>query len=242
MIFRRILIDTGEPGIDEYIVKLREALGDAEIEAIIATHWHHDHIGGIDNVYKLIGKKVPIYKFKREDSTDDRTDFKFVEHGFEVSTEGATLRLLHTPGHTTDHMAVLLKEENVLFSGDCILGEGSAVFEDLHSYMNSLHKFLDIKPATIFPGHGPVVANPETKIKEYIHHRLEREKQIIAALSESDTMTSMDIVNVVYKETPLNLKLAAVGNVRHHLSKLMKDGRVKQVSTDNYLLVNMSHQ
>uniref|UniRef100_A0A131XZX5 Beta-lactamase-like protein 2 homolog n=1 Tax=Ixodes ricinus TaxID=34613 RepID=A0A131XZX5_IXORI len=230
---RRILLDTGNPNVSEYIETLKSVLRDQDVslQQILVSHWHLDHVGGVDDILTNIepGCKVNKLSFK-----NDKSDFVPLRDGEWVRTEGASLKVIATPGHTQDHLVLYLDEEKAVFSGDCMLGEGTAVFEDLHSYMGSLEKILSLKPSVIYPGHGPVISDPEPRIREYIRHRLLRERQILdtlAALSP-ESLTPMQLVEKIYVDTPVHLHRAAGVNVQHHLDKLLKDGKVTARQSD----------
>jgi endoribonuclease LACTB2 len=176
----------------------------------------------------------------------------------EVGEENSKLKLkvLHTPGHTSDHIALLVtaspsdpSEVGTIFTGDAVLGHGTAVFEDLATYLQSLEKMKkaiqDLKDdrggnaaAKAFPGHGAVIDDAVTKIQEYISHRAMREREILGVLASGSTgqehkwWTSMQIVKVVYKDVPESLHLAAEGGVVQVLRKLEGEGRVERRELD----------
>ncbi|KAG8974895.1 hypothetical protein FRB90_009684 [Tulasnella sp. 427] len=155
---------------------------------------------------------------------------------------GTSLQVIHTPGHTSDSVSLWLEEEHVLFTGDSVLGHGTAVFEDLSTYLDSLHQLQDLlsskdkeRTIQIYPGHGQVVEDGRAKLREYIEHRLEREKEIVAAIqapstagTDSGGWTIEQIVAVVYASYPQSIWQAAGYSVAMHLLKLEKEGKVQR--------------
>ena len=144
------------------------------------------------------------------------------------------LQVLHCPGHTIDSVSLIFPADRSLFTGDTVLGQGTAVFEDLQEYIASLEKMLDAcdKYEPLYPGHGPVVPDGPQTIRMYIDHRLEREAQILALLRTSPPggpWTTWTITLKVYEGYPEEVLEAAARGIQLHMKKLEKEGRVKSL-------------
>lgn len=232
---RPILLDTGI-GLEIYDSLLEQGLAETkganELQEIILTHVHQDHIGGAGRVRARFGDlKVAKHAWPGKDEAYSDLPLAYLEDGARIETDGATLRAIHTPGHAKDHLCYYLEEEKALFTGDLVLGAGTTVVPEegggLIEYMASLRKLLPLDLAVIYPAHGPAIRDPYKKLNDYIAHRELRENQILEAMKAGLTEIPV-MVKRIYADVPEFLHGAAGNSVLSHLNKLKKEGKVKE--------------
>jgi endoribonuclease LACTB2 len=233
---RPLLLDTGI-GVAKWAenlpLALRELSRTDELDRIVLTHAHQDHIGGVKDVHQRFGKLNVLKKPWPAAGPDEAAGvpLTILSDNDEVAVEGATLRAVFTPGHAPDHLCYLLVEEKALFTGDVILGAGTTVVPDgtgdLGQYMDSLRRLLALDIETIYPAHGPVIRDAKKKIQEYIAHRELRDRQVLGAIKDRP-LEVMEIVKQIYTDVPAFLHPAAAQSVRSHLHKLRNEKRVVQ--------------
>jgi glyoxylase-like metal-dependent hydrolase (beta-lactamase superfamily II) len=209
------------------IIEQAEAMGAKKIEKILLTHIHSDHCGGALALRKRCGAKLGIHRSRAGYLGGE--DFQYGDND-RIAFGGGELQVLHTPGHESGHCCFYESGDKVLFSGDNILGYGTAVIRppdgNMTDYLQSLERLLEFNISLILPGHGPLIGKPEAKIKEYIEHRRLRERQVIDALRKGRN-TIGDITEMIYVDVSPALQRVAEFSVQAHLEKLIKEGRIK---------------
>lgn len=194
------------------------------------------HTSTVYNKLPEVIKSLPPGSFT---PTPDGKPFHDLHDNQLFHSSSPAIRVLHTPGHTVDSISLEIIDDRALYTADSVLGHGTAVFEDLALYLQSLNKMLkygEEDPTsyqTLYPAHGPVVKSGRELISTYIKHRIEREQQIIDALrktpSEGDNWTTWTIVKTLYASYPENLWVPASRSIELHLKKLLGEGMIHKL-------------
>ncbi|MBV9606692.1 MAG: MBL fold metallo-hydrolase [Solirubrobacterales bacterium] len=209
------VVDPG-PALDDHMAALWDHITRrGELGGIVLTHDHADHAEAARAV-RAPYPNAPIAAARGE------VDIEL--------TDGQTIgpfEVMATPGHAADHLAYLAG--TVAFTGDAVLGEGSVFVSpypgSLAAYLDGLSRLKARHLSVLCPGHGPVVDDPQTKLQQYISHRLDRERRLLVALTNGKR-TVDELLDEVWSDAPPQLRPAATVTLAAHLDKLDDEGRL----------------
>jgi glyoxylase-like metal-dependent hydrolase (beta-lactamase superfamily II) len=209
------LVDPG-PKLDEHVNAL---IGELEqrggLGGIALTHHHPDHT-----------EAVPAIRARYPDAPLAAAG----KNGDVQLTNGSVfgpLETVKTPGHAPDHLAYITG--TAALTGDAVLGEGSVFISPdpgaLAAYLGALQRLRERPLTVLLPGHGPPVFDPDAKLSQYISHRLDRERRLIAALDKGKRSVD-DLLDDAWADVPAGLRPAAAVTLAAHLDKLADEGRL----------------
>jgi glyoxylase-like metal-dependent hydrolase (beta-lactamase superfamily II) len=212
---RPALIDAGV-GQQAHVDAIEQALGGADLAMIIVTHGHKDHVDGLPALLE----RWPSAEVVRHPAALESVSLRAGD---------GTLRPLHTPGHSPDHMCLFDEATGDLYCGDLMRLGGTIVIPaskggHLGRYLDSLRLVRELSPRRALPGHGQIIDDPSALIAQYLRHRHEREQQVIACL-RGDARTPDAIAARLYGALAPEIVPAAVDSVLAHLIKLEEEGR-----------------
>lgn len=224
------LVDPG-PDMEEHLAAILAALQPGErIVQIIVSHAHMDHLGLAQRAKEATG--APILGWQAVDAPF-QPDIA-LEDGQILQGPDWRLEVIHTPGHTDDHLCFGFRD--VCLTADHVMGWSSSVLipprGDVADYIASLEKLAARPWRRLHAAHGDPMEDPAERLAYLIRHRLAREESILKALRRRP-MTLETLVSQLYATTPRNLHGAATRNVEAHLIHLLRTRRVSRNPTSS---------
>jgi len=199
----RWVVDPG-PAILAHLDAIAATVGTAD--GIVLTHDHADHSEAAGALSARLG--VPVHAFG--DLRDGDTIGPFT--------------VLELPGDADDHLVFVAGR--AAFTGDAVLGEGSVfVSGRLREYLDGLRRLRALDLEVLCPGHGDEVTDPNAKLDQYLAHRAERERKLLAAL-DAGLHTEDELLDAAWDDAPVAVRPFAAVTLRAHLEKLREEGRI----------------
>lgn len=225
---RRVtVVDPASPWPEEQQATA-DALADLQVEAILLSHHHVDHVSGAEDLRRRTGAPVLATA-----ETAARVSFavdRIIADGDQIRTDAGDWRVLHTPGHASGH--VVLDRGDVVVAGDLVAGVGTIVLDPpegvLARYLDSLARVRDLGARRVIPAHGPVLDDGPAILDMYIHHRHLRTGQVRQALAAHGPCAPATLVPTIYGALPELIAVVAARQVLCHLHWLAGAGEVRE--------------
>lgn len=185
-----IVVDPGDAG------PVIDYLKGRNLDYIILTHKHMDHVGGVDELKIKYGAKVygPIETSEYNDVT--------LKDGDVFDLLGEDFKVISTGGHTEDHISYLV--DGNLFCGDALFlaGCGRVFTKDYKKSYEGLKKLKNLADDTVvYPAHEYSLANLEFAKSVISNDDLDREYERVRKLRDEDKIT---LPSTIGKEKKIN--------------------------------------
>lgn len=230
-----VVIDPG-PEDDAHLAALMEAIGEADIAAICITHTHRDHSPLARRLKELTGAPIvgaATHRFARAFKPGDAPVDQAIDDGHapdQVLKDGEVIAIgdlkleaIATPGHTMNHLCFAVREQNMLFSGDHVMGWATSLVAPpdgaMTPYLESLQKLLERPETRYLPGHGNWLKDAKPYVQALYEHRMGRDASILAALNR-EPLEINQLVDALYDGLDGRLRMAAGLSVLAHLERL----------------------
>jgi glyoxylase-like metal-dependent hydrolase (beta-lactamase superfamily II) len=206
------VIDPG-PALAEHVEALTAVLVErGGLGGIALTHDHIDHSEAVPVLRERFPAPLAAGRAPADVELSDGVRF-------------GPFEAVHTPGHAPDHFALIV--DDVCFTGDAVLGEGSVfIARDpgaLAGYLDGLMRLRERELGVLCPGHGPPIWTPRERFSEYIEHRLDRERRLLVAIAEGRRSTD-ELLDAAWSDVPESLRPFAAVTLAAHLDKLAEEG------------------
>lgn len=224
-----VLFDAGV-GLPEHVDAIAAIASDGPA-LVVVSHAHPDHASGTP----ALAERWPPARFAKMPwvgRDPDGPPWQRLADREAIAIGDGELQVIHTPGHTPDHVALWHAPSRTLFGADLMQMGNTVVIPasnggDLAAYLRSLRLVKSLEPARVYPAHGDVIEDPIDLIDRYLAHRQHRENQVLNAL-ESNRTTIQEIAEGIYTGLLPALVPMAEESVRAHLVKLEQEGLVRR--------------
>jgi glyoxylase-like metal-dependent hydrolase (beta-lactamase superfamily II) len=225
------LIDAGT-GDPRHVAAVQQALEGEVLAQVAVTHGHVDHASGAPQLAARHPGSLFLKMPWPERDGKWQVSWRAIADGDLIPVGDTALTVVHTPGHSPDHVCFWHAETRTLFGGDLAISGGTVWIParlegDLAAYLASLERVLALDPLRVLPAHGPIIDRPVALLRSYLAHRREREEQILEALRAGES-TPAAIVARVYAGLKPSLAPLAAESVTAHLLKLEREGRARR--------------
>jgi glyoxylase-like metal-dependent hydrolase (beta-lactamase superfamily II)/8-oxo-dGTP pyrophosphatase MutT (NUDIX family) len=231
-----LIVDPGSPDdaeIDRLVAFLRAVAPEGlRAKAIVLTHHHGDHLGGVERLVELT--QLPVWAHER---TADRCPVPVARtlHDGDVLTLDGPLvmnwKVLHTPGHARGHVTLVDERTRAAVVGDMVAGFGTIVIDppegEMAEYLKQLSRLETLPVRTLYPSHGPVIPDGPAKLQEYQAHRAWREAKVFEVIASFGKPTSIeDVVPRAYDDVAAFVWPIAQRNTEAIIEKLAAEKRI----------------